>query len=319
MFFNRVNRFISILKLIFYLNLKNADFVIIQGIFEIEYILFDIFLFKKNKQIIIPRGAYVPLFNTTKIIKKPIVKRLLWKFFIKNRINSSALWISTSLLEQERLLQVGATKNNAIIIPDYFNGNERFNYKTDNPTQSFFQQEYKILYIGRISVEKNIIFLIEVFSRITLLIDNYKFVIIGPIDDKEYFELLRQKIKDLNLENKIQFELNISHFNLIEYYKSSILILLPSFIESLGLIVLEAIYFKKYIIISENVPFNLNNTTLGETLKLDIALWVERIHDYLTNHNHKIDLNKRQEILDNFGSTKIVSLWKNNLIKLINI
>jgi glycosyltransferase involved in cell wall biosynthesis len=132
-------------------------------------------------------------------------------------------------------------------------------------------------------------------------------------------QLLPDIKKKLKLEEKIIIELNVSQNKLIEYYKKSKLILLPSFIESLGLIVLESIYFKKYIIISDNVPFNLNNTTLGETLKLDETIWAQRISSYILNNNHNIDLNKREEILDNYSLANIVSLWRNNLSKLLNI
>jgi len=317
--FNRLDRLKHILKIIFQLNFTSSDYLILQGIFEIEYILFDILLVKKNKLIIIPRGAYVPMSNTTKIINKPFFKRLLWKLFIKKRINSSALWITTSSLEQERLVHVGAKKNNSIVIPDYFNGNERFNYDVDISNQLKYNQENFILYVGRISIEKNLIFLIDVFSKIETLIDNYKYIIIGPVDDQQYYRILKRKIRELKLEEKIIIELNVSQNKLIEYYKNSKLILLPSFIESLGLIVLESIYFKKYIIISDNVPFNLNNTTLGETLKLDETIWAQRISSYILNNNHNIDLNKREEILDNYSLANIVSLWRNNLSKLLNI
>jgi hypothetical protein len=49
-------------------------------------------------------------------------------------------------------LEVGANKRNAAIIPDFFNGNERF-IKTTVKSNEFKLENY-FLFVGRISVEK---------------------------------------------------------------------------------------------------------------------------------------------------------------------
>jgi glycosyltransferase involved in cell wall biosynthesis len=311
------DRLNSILKIIFKINSNNTDYVIMQGIFELEYILFDLLLLKKSKLIIIPRGAYVPTSNASKIVKNSTLKRLLWKLFIKNRINSAALWVTTSSLEQSRLLQVGANKINAAIIPDFFNGNERF-IKTTVKSNDFKLENY-FLFVGRISIEKNIIFLLELFYKLSRKFDNYKLVILGPVDDQVYFNKVKHRITELGIDEKIVFKFKSTQSELISYYNNSKLIMLPSYIESLGLIVLEAIFLKKYIFISENVPFDLNGTTLGETLKLDEILWFDRISHFIISNNHAINIEKRNQILNDFNYEKVKLLWKNNFLRLLNL
>jgi hypothetical protein len=95
--------------------------------------------------------------------------------------------------------------------------------------------------------------------------------------------------------------------------------MLPSYIESLGLIVLEAIFLQKYIFISENVPFDLNGTSLGETLKLDEILWFDRISHFITSNNHAINIEKRNQILNDYNYEKVKLLWKNNFSRLLNL
>jgi glycosyltransferase involved in cell wall biosynthesis len=307
------DRLNSILKIIFKINSNNTDYVIMQGIFELEYILFDLLL-KKNKLIIIPRGAYVPTSNASKIVKNSTLKRLLWRLVIKNRINSAALWVTTSSLEQSRLLQVGANKINAAIIPDFFNGNERF-IKTTVKSNDFKLENY-FLFVGRISIEKNIIFLLELFYKLSRKFDNYKLVILGPVDDQVYFNKVKHRITELGIDEKIVFKFKSTQSELISYYNNSKLIMLPSYIESLGLIVLEAIFLKKYIFISENVPFDLNGTTLGETLKLDEILWFDRISHYLNKDVHFINNINREIFLNKYDFQTISKLWEITLKKI---
>jgi glycosyltransferase involved in cell wall biosynthesis len=296
---------------------KNNDFILIQGLFELEYILFDLFLNKKKNLIIIPRGAFVPDKISSKIINKPITKWLLWKLFIKNRVNSCASWVPTSLLEQNRLLNVGANKNNAFIIPDYFNGIERFSEISDYHLDRYLRNKNYFLYVGRISIEKNISFLIDLFYAFNQKDNLFQLIILAPYSKDKYYKLVEKKILSLNLQNKIIIKTNTKQSELISYYKYSKLLLLPSHIESLGFIVLESIYFYKYIVISENVPFNLNDTNLGANLKLDIKLWVDNILDYINKDKDLFNPKYRDELLMKFDFIHIRNSWY-SLFKIIN-
>ena len=308
-----------IFKIIIKLNSKNNDYVIIQGLFEIEYFLFDLLLFNKKKIIIIPRGAYVPSNNSIKIVKNSFIKIILWNLTIKKRIKTCSFWVATSNLEKIRLLKVGASDENSIIIPDYFNGIERFfetTYFTNKKEQ--FNDDY-LLFVGRISIEKNIIFLIDFFSEFIKKFNNYKLIIIGPIDDKTYFNELNKKICELKIEDKINFKFNCTKSELISFYNNSKSVLLPSHIESLGLIVLEAIYLKKFIFISDNVPIDLNGTLLGESLKLDINLWVNRVSDFILKDNTVPNLYYREKKLNEYNLENITFLWEKKFSTLFNV
>lgn len=316
--FSRIELIKKILKIIIKLNTKNNDFVIIQGLFQIEYFLFDMLLFNKKKILVIPRGAYVPTINEKKIVSNSFLKIKLWNLIIKNRIKACLFWVPTSYLEQIRLFKAGASKENSFIIPDYFNGNERFldsTYTTNNRDQ--FIDEY-LLFVGRISIEKNIIFLINFFFEFIKKYKNYKLIIIGPIDDKTYFFELKKRIYELRIEDKIIFKFNCTKSELISFYTNSKSVLLPSHIESLGLIVLEAIYLNKYIFISDNVPIDLNATFLGESLKLDINLWVNRVSDFISKDNTVPSSHYRERLLNEYNLDKITYLWKKSFKTLLN-
>ena len=313
---SKIGRIKLIFHLISIVN-KNCDFILIQGLFELEYILFDLFLTNKNRLIIIPRGAFVPNKITSKIVNNAIIKWILWNILVRKRINSCAIWVATSILEQKRLLNVGANKDNAIIIPDYFNGLERFSEISDFNLDTNLSNKNYFLYVGRISIEKNLSFLIDIFYAFNQENDQFKLIILTPFSEDKYYKSIVKKIKKYNLQNKIIIKSDTNQSELISYYRNTKLILLPSHIESLGLIVLEAIYFNKFIITSDNVPFNLNGTNLGLNVTLDIHLWVETIQAYLRKEKNVHNANAREEILMMFNYDQVRNLW-NSLFKVIN-
>lgn len=312
----RLKKIKIILNVISIVN-SNNDYILIQGLFDIEYILFDLFLLNKKKLIIIPRGAFVPSNMFHSVVKKTFLKKLLWKIFIKNRLNLCGLWIPTSNLERLRLLEVGANINNSIIIPDYFKGEERFLNDISNTVDLKVESQKYLLYVGRISREKNLFFLIDVYLEIVKKYNDYNLIIVGPIDDFDLYKRIIKKIQKYKIQDKVIIHSNCSKSQLISYYNNCSTVLLPSHIESLGLIVLEAIYFNKYIFISNNVPFDLNDTNLGETLKLDVNLWVNQIDAYLSNEKKSSKSITRENILNQYNFNVVSDLWNFNLLKLV--
>lgn len=84
------------------------------------------------------------------------------------------------------------------------------------------------------------------------LIKDYKdikYIIIGDGPEKKDLEGL---VDELNLRNHIVFKGNIDHKIAMEYLKVSDIFSMPSYRETLGLVYLEAMYFKKPIILCEN-------------------------------------------------------------------
>lgn len=305
---NRLKKIKVILNVISIAN-SNNDYIIIQGLFDIEYILIDLFLTNKKNLIIIPRGAFVPQNSIFKIVNNTKIKRFFWNLIIKKRVNTCASWVPTSILEQKRLIDVGASKNNSIIIPDYFNGNERFLEISDDNIDRELKKENYFLYVGRISIEKNISFLIDVFDSLNKKNDQFKLIILSPLNENKYYESIINKIANLKLQNKIIIKSNTTQSEIVSFYKNTKLILLPSHIESLGLIVLEAIFFNKFIFISDNVPFDLNGTNLGAKLNLDVNLWVNSIFNYLTKDENLLNKSKKELLLSNYSFDKIRNLW----------
>ena len=109
--------------------------------------------------------------------------------------------MATSILEQKRLFNVGANKNNATIIPDYFNGLERFSEIPDINLDTNFAYKNYFLYVGRISIEKNLSFLIDIFYSFNQENDQFNLIILAPFSEDKYYKSIVNKIKKYNLQN----------------------------------------------------------------------------------------------------------------------
>lgn len=111
--------------------------------------------------------------------------------------------------------------------------------------------ENKIVFghIGRLTAQKNTIFLIEIFNEICKIVDNAILMIIGDGDLKE--EMLK-KINDYNLQDKVLYLGRRE--DIIQFYNAMDCFLLPSLYEGLPVVGIEAQCLGLPIVFSTEVP-----------------------------------------------------------------
>jgi len=100
------------------------------------------------------------------------------------------------------------------------------------------QNDKIVLFVGRVSKEKNILFLINAFFELHKRIDNTTLVIVGDGPEKQ--EIIH-KVSHLGIRNKVIFTGYIARDDIIEYYRQSDLFAFASVTETQGLVVLEAL------------------------------------------------------------------------------
>jgi glycosyltransferase involved in cell wall biosynthesis len=317
---------ISFFQLFFFLIKSNLnsrnDLFILQGVFNLKYILFDLILKKNQFFLIIPRGDYIPSGNENWPLPNIFIKKLFWKIFIKQRLSTSKGIIFTSNAEMLRYLEMGVKTTDLYVIPDAYNLNDRFDDNTfeTNYVSKDFNRKY-ILYVGRFSPEKNIEFLIDLISQITketipnVNLQNLVLVLVSPISKYDYYKTIMKKIAFLQLENKILIDQKATKQDIVNYYINSELVLLPSHIESFGLTVLESIYFNKNVIVSTNTPWDEFKNPLVTILPLNTNLWKSTIYNLLNTNSKNID---NSEFLSQFHPNIISNKWSSILKKINN-
>lgn len=117
-----------------------------------------------------------------------------------------------------------------------------------------------VIYVGRISKDKNIDFLIKVYFTLkdNLYNENIKLLLIG---DGPYLKELQKKYKDKD----IIFCGNIDRAELKDYYSSADLFLFPSITDTFGMVIIEALACNCPVLVS-NIGGPQNTM---KSLKLD--------------------------------------------------
>jgi glycosyltransferase involved in cell wall biosynthesis len=124
-----------------------------------------------------------------------------------------------------------------------------------------------ILFVGRVHPTKGIEFLIKTIKEVKQ--NSWKAFIVGPIQDKEYFEYLSKKIREYKLSDKIFFTGFVTEEEKLILYDISKIFFLPSIYEPFGIVILEAFARGKPVIAvdSDGPRFLINHGENGFLVK----------------------------------------------------
>jgi glycosyltransferase involved in cell wall biosynthesis len=151
--------------------------------------------------------------------------------------------IALTETEAKQYMQMGIDESKICIIPNGINLEEFENL----PEKGEFRKKYSIkdsdkiiLFLGRIDKIKGIDFLIDSFSQLRSELNNVKLVIVGPKVD-EYYPLMIEKVKTLNLTDSVLFTGPLYGWEKKTAYVDSNILAYPSIFEIFGLVPFEAI------------------------------------------------------------------------------
>jgi len=125
-------------------------------------------------------------------------------------------------------------------------------FKPGKKGLQFISKNKTILFIGRISAQKGLFFLIDTMAKVVKIDSEIKLIIAG---DGELVSTVMEKVCELELENNIIFTGWLSETEKKKIYKNASLFLMPSPSEPFGLTPLESISSGLAVISSENCGF----------------------------------------------------------------
>ena len=255
-----------------------CDIVIIQSIFNMHGLLISFFcLYNNIKYIVLPRGDYVPNLKNSIRTKSRIKKWLLWFLLWKPIMLRAAAIVFTSNLEKKRFLSVNLKNNNIVVIEDPFDSTSPTNYPAN-----FEIGAKEAVFLGRISHEKNLFFLIKIWKKINRLNTAAVLKIVGPISDHKLYDNLVRYIYNNNVNN-IVFLPWVDDWDKNNLLLNSRCLLLPSFNESFGLVVPEAILSRTPCLVSNETPWSHLPKSAGCCLELNEDIWISHILKYLSS------------------------------------
>lgn len=172
--------------------------------------------------------------------------------------------------------------NNAIQTLDYSFSQSR----RDQIRQEYgLNNSFTILNAGRLTFQKNQIFLLHLMNKLAKLNTNVKLLLVG---DGELHKEYRDYIVQHNLSSYVK--LAGKQDNISAFYHAADLFVFPSVFEGLGLVLIEAQASGLDCVASDKVPIEANAANAVKYLNLDEKLWVDEI----LMRKKDYDLNKRE-------------------------
>jgi len=193
-------------------------------------------IFNFNTKLIVRVSGY-PHFN--------FLRKLLWKIVLK-KIN----FITSPTFATLNLLKINFKFNNIKVLRDPVLYIKRISLleKRHHQYFKFVNNKKYILAIGRLTKQKNFIFLINSFKKISEKYKDIDLIIIGDGEDKS--EILRL-IRLGNLENRVIIIPNTD--NVFYYIRRSLCLVSVSLWEDPGFVLIESLFANK-IVISSDCP-----------------------------------------------------------------
>lgn len=137
--------------------------------------------------------------------------------------------------------------------------NEAFFHLENTPIQ------YQLLSVGAISKRKGHLHLIDALVKVKAEFPNFSMTIAGALSDRNYYQLIQNRILDKGLEQNIQIYPDVSFKQILNFYQNAAIFVLHSEEESQGIVFCEAMVAGKAIVATNvgGIPNVIENNVNG--------------------------------------------------------
>lgn len=243
-----------------YVKTEKFDIIQIQSMWDPRYHqLVKIAQKLSIPYLITPRGMLEPWSLTQSKWKKKLAMLLYQKFDLQK----AACIFTTADMETQHVHDLGINVP-CSVIP---NGIETECYPC---RKNKYDVKKQVLFLSRVHVKKGIELLLEAWKRINPTYPEWILKIVGN-GEEAYIKSLKDKVKELGLENYAQISEPVFGKEKINLYQSSSLFCLPSYSENFGMVIAEAMSCGVPAITTNGTPWQLLNgdcTTMGASLNM---------------------------------------------------
>jgi glycosyltransferase involved in cell wall biosynthesis len=183
------------------------------------------------------------------------------------------------------------------------------------------EKNYKyLLYIGKIEDRRNILFMIDILSKLSSERKDIRLILIGK--GKKYLKKCLNYAKLLNVHENIIYHDPMKQEELANLYKCCDIFLFPSKYEIFGMVLLEAMYFGLPTITTMNggsITLIKDKSTGIICDSNDVNSWCDSIINILNNQKlrDEISVNSSKLIKENYTwdalSDKFLKVYKSTL------
>jgi glycosyltransferase involved in cell wall biosynthesis len=238
----------------------SADYVHLNHLFSPYFVIYPIWLKYrgrlKSKLIISPRGA---LYDSALAVK-PLKKKVVLQLFKWMQIHKKVRFHATNAREREAIYKY--FPGSEVIVADNLPSMHQLPYSSCPKKVG----SIKCIFIARIVPIKNLLFALEVLKEVNAEVD---FTIIGPVEDKDYWNACAEKISSLPSHIRVDYIGPRQNDELVELLHKHHLFILPTEGENFGHSIFEAFLTGRPVLISDQTPWrNLYSQKTGWDLPL---------------------------------------------------
>jgi glycosyltransferase involved in cell wall biosynthesis len=284
---------------------ESYDALYLNSMFSFYFTLLPLFLNKYIKKVIVaPRG----MLGKGALSIKPFKKNFFLSLAKILGLYSKITWQASSTMEADEIKSVFGKQPQikiALNLPPLRTLTYVKREKRENHLKLFF--------LSRISPKKN---LLAVFDYINKLKSKFfiSLDIIGPIEDKSYWESCEERIKSLidsHPSVKINYTGSIENKSLLDKLSAYHCMILPTLNENFGHVVLDALTAGCPIILSDQTPWrNLRERKIGWDIPLSKPESFVHAIETMAAMNEKafneLSLNAFNEGEKFYGNTEII-------------
>jgi glycosyltransferase involved in cell wall biosynthesis len=302
----------------FYKTFNNFDLIHFNSIYSFATV-FGAYYSRKYDiaHIIRPAGNFIPpSFSSYKIMRSVVRKKLFFKLFSRKSLLNANKIVCNSKVEMEALSKQVQSKN-IMFIEHGFDGSPYF-HKVDekvikeklgiNPDSPIF------LFLGRLAREKAIPFLLDIWENVSKKIDNAVLVIAGSCEHGSSSKI-EKKIMQLTHPESVVMPGVIKGDLKFALLQRSRCLLLPSYFESFGNVVLESLASGTPVIASIGTHWkHLKEYNFGKWLPWDIEIWQDAILEVSKNEYYQSEAfsqRSRQWVIENFNWDNVAEQYIN--------
>ncbi len=236
------------------------DFIYLNHLFSPLFVVYPLWLHYKKRipgrVVLCPRGALYASALAIKTWKKtPFLKAFRW-LGIHRRI----LFHATNEREKEAILHF--FPRSTVRIADNLPNSNQPEFRTCPKSAG----TVKAIFVARIFPIKNLLFYLTALEQVKT---NVELTVVGPIEDKPYWEECTRKIEALPKHVKVHYLGSKRNDELMPILQSHHIFVLPTTGENFGHSIFEALLGGRPVLISDQTPWlDLTPLTVGWDLPL---------------------------------------------------
>lgn len=271
--------------------IQDYDLIHIHGVFD--YYAYFTFRYLEKTYIVSPHGTLMKEVIRHSYLRKQIYMNLFGKKILKSAKVIHALTTE----EKNEILNLGIDEQLVYVIPNGIDPDDFSNLPDKGSLLKKFphlKNKKIVLFLSRINWKKGLDDLIPAFADVVKAVNNAHLILAGP-DNEGYMSRVRKWIDDYDIKDSVSYLGPVYGKDKLMLLQDCEIFVLPSYSEGFPMSVIEAMYMKLPVVVTENIgiPDVVRNSQCGIVINKNRKEISGAIIHLLKNKDLSIEMGER--------------------------